>query len=194
MNEQRKGRFMLVMLVLAFALPVLAVVGLHVADWRPGGKSYGDLLQPPRVLDFPALQNARQQPFAAPHWRGKWHLVYVSHSGCEENCRKELHTLRQLHASLAKDIDRVQRVWLIAGTPPQQQVSQIQQQYPDLVVLPQAAALTVQFDLPRVPAESSGRVYLVDPMGHLMMSYPQGADPYGMRKDLMRLITYAWAG
>lgn len=197
MSEQRKGRFLLVMLVLVFALPVLGVVVLHQLDWRPGGKSYGELIQPPRALNFPLLTTAGNKPFAAADWQRKWHMVYITAAACDKNCRDELHTMRQLHASLAKDIDRIERVWLIAGAVPADQLPQLRQlqrEYPDLIVLPDASALTAQFDLPHSPAGSGGRVYLVDPLGHLMMSYPPAADPYGMRKDLMRVLTYSWAG
>ena len=34
----------------------------------------------------------------------------------------------------------------------------------------------------------SGSVFLVDPMGNLMMSYPATADPTDLRKDISRLL------
>ena len=194
MREQRKGRFLLVMLVLVFALPVLGVVVLHKLDWRPGGKSYGDLVQPPRALNFPRLTTAGNKPFAAADWQRKWHMVYITTDACDQLCRDELHRMRQLHASLAKDIDRLERVWLIAGVVPADQLGLVQRDYPDLIVLAGGAAVTTHFDVPQGPADSSGLIYLVDPLGHLMMSYPRGADPYGMRKDLVRVLTYSWAG
>jgi hypothetical protein len=190
MSEQRKGRFMLILLVLVFALPVVAVVLLHMLDWRPAGQSYGELVQPPRTLQFAEMRTAANQPFGQQDWLRKWHLVYITKAECDTQCQKDLHTLRQLHASLAKEIDRVQRVWLISNTTSAAQLDALQRQYPDLVVLPQAAGLAAQFE-----TQSDSRyVYLVDPMGHFMMRYPPDADPYGMRKDLLRLLTYSWAG
>jgi len=121
-------------------------------------------------------------------------MVLVSGKECDKSCRDNLHGMRQLHASLAKEIDRMQRVWLIAGRPSPAEVEALQQEYPDLVILVEAGALTGQFDLPNMTAADSGRIYLVDPLGHLIMSYPQNSNPYGMRKDLMRLLTYSWAG
>lgn len=194
MNPQRKGRLQLVLLILMFALPVAAVVGLHWADWRPTGKSYGELVQPPKQLSFPTLSQAGHQPFEPQAWQGKWHMVYVSSKVCNQACLEQLHTMRQLHASLAKEIDRMQRVWVIAGQPSQDEMAALQKAYPDLIILPQAAALAEQFDLPGKLAAESGRLYLVDPLGHLMMSYPPNTDPYSIRKDLMRLLTYSWAG
>lgn len=192
MNEQRKGRLMLIVLVVLFALPVAAVVLLRAVDWRPSGNSYGELLQPPRPLTFPQLQSAGGQPFGAAEWKRKWHMVYLSGDGCDARCREELHGMRQLHASLAKQIDRIERVWLISGTAPAVELQQIQREYPDLIVLPAAAALSRQFEADDM--DQPGRIYLVDPLGNLMMSYPRGADPYGMRKDLMRVLTYSWTG
>lgn len=193
MNSQRKGRLQLLLLVMVFVLPVLAVVVLHSTDWRPEGKSYGELVQPPRQLTFPSLSTSGHQSFDAASWQGHWHLVYVSAQECGESCAADLHMLRQLHASLGKEIDRLQRIWLISDSLPTD-IANIENQYQDLIILPQSRALIAQFDLPHIPAADSRRIYLVDPLGHLVMSYPPNSNPYGIRKDLMRLLSYSWAG
>ena len=40
----------------------------------------------------------------------------------------------------------------------------------------------------------AGRVYLVDPLGNLMMSYQPEDEPSGMIKDLERLLKYSGLG
>jgi hypothetical protein len=40
----------------------------------------------------------------------------------------------------------------------------------------------------------SGRVYLIDPIGNLVLSYAPDADPTGMRKDLARLLRLSQVG
>jgi hypothetical protein len=194
MNDQRKGRLKLLFLVLIFALPVGIGWMLYATDWHPGGKSHGELVQPPRVLEIPVLQTARHKPFDAQSWGSGWHMVYVSKGACADDCRNVLHKMRQLHVSLAKEIGRMQRVWLVNDLLPPEQLSQLQDQYPDLVILQNASILSAQFDLPGVPGASSGRIYLVDPLGQLMMNYPRDAEPSGIHKDLMRLLTYSWTG
>jgi hypothetical protein len=42
--------------------------------------------------------------------------------------------------------------------------------------------------------EVPGRVYLVDPIGNLVLSYAPDADPSGMRKDLARLLRLSQVG
>lgn len=192
MNRQRKGRWMLLFLLGVFALPVIVGLALYFAGWRPDGTSHGDLLQPPRPLTIQSVQTARGRPFDAGDWRGKWHLVVVASGACDADCRHELGMMRRVHASLGKEIDRLQRVWVMDGEPRPDVLRQMQAQYPDLIILPKAVILARQFDLPGT--RSPGGVYLVDPLGNLFMRYPYGADPYGIRKDLVRLLTYSWTG
>lgn len=176
---------MLLFLLLVFILPVIIGLYMFATHQRLEGRSHGELVQPPRKLAFAVSEG----------WQDKWHLVYVSSGLCDEGCRNALYMMRQVHATLEKNIDRVQRVCLVDGTLVPDVLEKLHQQYPDMPVMNAAADKARQFDLPGgTPSGSSGRVYLVDPLGNLMMSYPRGTDPQGMRKDLKRLLTYSWAG
>jgi hypothetical protein len=180
-KQQRSGRRMLVFLVVLFALPILAVLGMYQLDYRPGGSSHGELISPPKALQLSTLQDVRDKPFGAEQWTKKWNVVYVSDSGCEAECRKQVHLLRQIIVPSAAD---------------PAELAALQTQYPDLIILAgdQAAPLAQQFDLPDQPAGTSGRVYFVDPLGNLIMSYPAGYDPKGLREDMTRLLKYSWVG
>ena len=60
---------------------------------------------------------------------------------------------------------------------------------------PAVAELARQFTLPAgSPLDDPDRIYVVDPLGNLMMSYPAGADPNGIRKDLARLLRVSRIG
>jgi len=43
-----------------------------------------------------------------------------------------------------------------------------------------------------LPLEKGGKVeehiYLIDPMGHLMMRFPKNADPAKVKKDLVKVL------
>ena len=45
-----------------------------------------------------------------------------------------------------------------------------------------------------VSMQGAERIYIVDPLGNLMMYYPPGADPGGMHKDLKKLLKYSKIG
>jgi hypothetical protein len=89
---------------------------------------------------------------------------------------------------------RLQRVLITH----QQDLGDLQKKYPDLIILNQPsadiAALAQQFDMNGVSAYASERVYMVDPLGNLMLSYSNKVKPVEMRKDWARLLKYSWAG
>jgi hypothetical protein len=174
------------------ALPLLIVVAMYRLEWQPGGASHGQLLSPPQPLQLLEMQTLQGKSFGMAQWKDKWSLVYVSRQGCDADCAAQLHDLRQIHASLHKEISRVQRVLLIAAGNKDGNLASVQQQYPDLAILagPGAQQLAGQFG----SAAQTGNVYLVDPLGNVMMRYPQDYQAKGLRKDLMRLLTYSWAG
>jgi hypothetical protein len=193
--QQRKGRRMLLFLLVLFALPIVVVLSMYRFDYRPGGASHGELLTPPKPLRLPATHDLQGASFDAAAWKKKWHLVTIAEAQCAADCRERIHLLRQVHVTLNKEIERVQRI-LIVPQADTAELADLQRQYPDLVILTgsDAAALAKQFDLPAQPATTSGRAYVVDPLGNLIMSYPAGFDPKGLQKDMTRLLKYSWVG
>jgi cytochrome oxidase Cu insertion factor (SCO1/SenC/PrrC family) len=191
--SQRKGRRMLLGLIIFFALPILLVLALHQTGWRPGGTSHGELLTPPQPLQLPALQDLQGRPFLMAQWHSKWSLVYAAGSdGCSAACQQQVHTLRQIHASLNKDIERAQRVLLLPKGADMRNLPQLQQRYPDLIVL--VAQGEMQLAGHAAQPGQVNDVFLVDPMGNLIMRYAPGYAPKGLREDLQRLLKYSWVG
>jgi cytochrome oxidase Cu insertion factor (SCO1/SenC/PrrC family) len=180
------------LLILVFILPFTMAVLLHFFDLKPTGKSYGNLLQPPKSLQIPMLKDLQGEVFKPEQWNKIWNVVTVDATGCAEACAARVHMLKQVHTSINKDIDRVQRVLLVPVDTGLQAYTDIQKKYPDLIILAGADAKMVkfssEFDV------NKGNVFLVDPLGNLMMSYPDKFDPKGLRSDLTRLLKNSWAG
>jgi hypothetical protein len=193
-QDQSKPRSMktFYLLILVFILPFTMAVLLHFIDLKPTGKSYGNLLQPPKSLQIPMLKDLQGKAFKPEQWNKIWNVVTVDATGCDEACAARVHMLKQVHTSINKDIDRVQRVLLVPADTGLQAYSDIQKKYPDLIILAGVDAEMVKFS-----AEfdaNKGNVFLVDPLGNLMMSYPDKFDPKGLRSDLTRLLKNSWAG
>ena len=64
--------------------------------------------------------------------RGKWSMVYVGDGLCDDRCRKALYLTRQSRIALNKDMDRVQRVFLVTGRCCDRGF--LAQEHPDLIV------------------------------------------------------------
>ena len=175
----KRGRVKLTLLGLFFAAP-FALAWLAVQfDWAPGIPSnYGEFITPPRPLGGAALERLR----------GKWVLVTLDAAACDTYCEKKLFFMRQLRRAQGKDQERVERLWLLtdSGRPGAALGAAIAGTH----VAP-AAALAARF--PAAGAVSD-HIYVVDPLGNLMMRYPREPDPSRMLKDLQRLLRVAGIG
>ena len=191
---QRKGRKVFLLMLVFFIVPIIVVILMYKLNWKPSGTSLGELVNPPRLLTPPSeLKSNDGSLLPAQLWKDKWSVVYIA-GECEKNCLNKLHDMRQLHVSLYKDSDRAQRV-LITTT---QDVTYIKHDYPDLIVINQPVSNVTkffeQFQINGEDFSTSNRLYLVDPLGHLMMSYQPKVPLADVRKDVTRLLRYSWAG
>jgi len=91
-------------------------------------------------------------------------------------------------------MNRVQRILITH----QQDVADIQKRYPDLLILNQPSAdvdfFAKQFNQSSQNALELHNVYLVDPLGNWMMEYSEEVSARDLRKDIVQLLRYSWAG
>ena len=194
LDQQRRGRLMLLCMLIFFITPIIVVIAMYKLDWRPKGESIGELVTPAKLLTMNNALITSDGTVAQPDlWKEKWSMVYVAAS-CETACKDKLHIMRQLHTSLYKEIPRMQRVLITTSI----EVDELKQNYPEMVILNRPTAgiteLSDQFNISGESSISSDRIYLVDPLGHLMMSYTPATAPALIRKDITRLMKYSWAG
>ena len=125
---------------------------------------------------------------AADYFKGEWVLLFRHAGDCGDACHQALYVLRQVRLAQGKNIDRVKRLLLLEGAAMPAWAGEVAQHYPGLDIAraagPEASAA--------IPA--AGRIYLVDPLGNLMMEYAPDADPRGMIKDLERLLRISYVG
>jgi cytochrome oxidase Cu insertion factor (SCO1/SenC/PrrC family) len=190
--RKKSGRKILLILGVIFVLPFTVAATLHLLNLKPTGHSYGNLVQPPKPLNFTKLQDAQGREIKPEQWLKKWSVVTLDSTDCAESCQADMHLLKQINTSLNKDAHRLQRVIIMPTEQNVDKISQLQNKYPDLVILAgtnaEVVKLSNQFNV------AGGHFYLIDPLGNLMMSYPKNAEPKGMRSDLIRLLKNSWAG
>ncbi|MGZ8271367.1 MAG: SCO family protein [Methylophilus sp.] len=192
-KQQRKGRIIFLMIAIFFVVPIFVVILMFKFNWKPTGQSAGELLRPARLLITPATLKDNHNHAQTSFWGDKWSMVFVANQ-CEKVCSERLHDMRQIHVSTYKEIFRVQRVLITQ----QQDVTDIQKLYPDMMIINQSVHdienLATQFNIRGENALYANRVYFVDPLGHIMMSYTPNIKAAYVRKDLMRLLKFSWAG
>jgi len=182
-ENARSGRTSLWLIGALCAAPVVASYFAFYFAPPARHTNYGELM-PTRPLPEARLQLADGTAFQFSRLKGKWVLLMVDVGGCDEFCQRKLFTLRQLRLAQGKDMERIERAWLISddAVPPAAAVSAYQGTW-----LVRAAGSEL---LKQLPAGSSpaDHIYIVDPLGNLVLRYPRDADPNKIIGDLTRLL------
>jgi cytochrome oxidase Cu insertion factor (SCO1/SenC/PrrC family) len=194
------GRRKLLLLAALFVLPMLVAYALYYSGWRPEAvHPHGELVQPARPVADAALVLLDGKPMRFSELRGKWTLVTFSAAECLSSCERNLVKMRQVIAAQGKESERVQSMLIVKDARTRDWLNYAIKDYPGMRIVTgpaeAVAALALEFTLPvGNPLDNLNRVYLVDPLGNLMMSYPADADPTGMRKDLAKLLRVSQIG
>jgi hypothetical protein len=111
-------------------------------------------------------------------------LVTFDAGACDAYCERKLYVMRQVRRAQGKDMDRIERLWVLtdAGKP-----------RADVLAASEGTRVSSNgnYGFPGNPAD---HIYLVDPLGNLMMRFPRDPDPSRMIKDLQRLMKYSRFG
>jgi hypothetical protein len=197
--HDRRQRRLLIVLALMFFAPLGLAFYLYYGHgtWHPGGHvNAGDLIQPAQPLPSLSLPLWDSGTTAPNFLKRKWTFLYVAAGPCAESCRTRLYDTRQVRLALDRDMDRVQRVFV--ADPDCCDARWLHEQHPDLITIQAGAAVTPLLAL--LPGREGAsfaaapRVYLVDPLGNLMMSYAADAKAKGMLEDMKRLLRLSSIG
>jgi len=184
-----RSRIVLWLIVAVAAAPVAASYLVYYF-WPPERTvNYGELIAP-RPLPDPPLTLADGAPFRLSRLRGKWVLVAVDSGGCGAECEKKLVYMRQLRLTQGKDMERIERAWLVSDdvAPSRAAMALSEGAW---IVRTAGTSLLKDFPAPRAPSD---HIYVIDPLGNLMMRFPRDPDTDRMIKDLSRLLKASQIG
>jgi len=181
-NNQTRGRLTLLAIAALFALPILAAMYFYFADdgWRPGSRTqHGDLIAPP--LSLPDEPLARSED--APRFRDVWSLVVLTETQCDATCIDALVKIRQVRLWLGPKISRMQTVFLPADSAVLTEA--VRAEHPKLIIAEPSLSQNSRNVIGRY---NNGQIFMVDPLGNVMMSYKPGVDMGDIRKDIGHLL------
>jgi hypothetical protein len=177
-------------LIVALAAAPVAGSYLYFHLWQPGRTvNYGELIGPVALPDA-QLALADGTPFRFSRLRGKWVIAMADSGRCDAYCEKKLIYMRQLRLTQGKHMERVERAWLVTdGVSPR---AGLLEPYEGTWVLRAGGSAVLELLSARgAPADY---IYVIDPLGNLMMRFPRDPDPKGMVRDLTRLLKVSRVG
>jgi hypothetical protein len=204
-HDRRQRRILIGVALMFFAPLGLSFYLYYGKDWRPGGRvNAGELIEPPRPLPSLALPLlglgadaglAADAGETAPQFlKGKWTFLYVQHGRCDDECRRHLYDTRQVRLALDREMNRVQRVFI--GDSDCCDLQDLKASHPDLMAVRASSKDVPLLNLLpiRTGAVNSHRIYLIDPLGNVMMFYAPDVRSKGMLEDMKRLLRLSSIG
>jgi len=176
------SRRTLLLLIALFVLPLAASFVLYYGmGWRPAGNSnHGELLQP-----------IKQLPQFTGKLHGQWILAYAGDGACNEDCRQSLVFARQTRLSLGQDARRVGRA-LFATDHCCDRVY-LDAEHSGIEVFDLNAAQRAEL-LGVLPADLSHSLFVIDPLGNIVMRYDVRESPRGLLDDMKKLLKLSSIG
>lgn len=192
-KARRTGRWKLFAVLLVCAAPMILSYLTYYVIKPTGRTNYGTLIDP-RSRPIPAMDSTTLdgRPEKLAQYAGKWIMLKVGGGECLEACQKQLFAMRQWRTMQGKNMDRVERVWLVTDAQPLDTMTI--RQYDGMHLL-RAPKDVVDKWLPADKGtQPSEHIYLIDPLGNLMMRFPVNPDPGKVHKDIAKLLKASAVG
>ena len=192
-DSRARGRRTLLIVAALFLVPLAVAFALYYGKlWHPANSSSkGELINPARPLVVTGLRHPDGTPVSAEVLSGKWTLIYIGDGRCDEACRNALVFGRQSRLALNNEMTRVQRVLLATANCCDNEYFAREQE--GLIALdassPEAAALLAQF-----PEAREHSLFIVDPLGNLMMRHDASHTTKDLLSDLKKLLKLSHIG
>ena len=193
MDSNKKNKLLIISLIVAFLSPLVFSWWLlnytNVVTDR-SKSNHGDLITPPRQIENLDLID----PLSADkkyQLHGKWSMVYVAEY-CDQICIDNLYRMRQIHIAMDKHSLRVQRVLFLKSDSYQDLIDTFKDYSGQRLIKTESLDINNLLDQFRLTEADdpikAHRLYIIDPLGNLMMSYEPKVDPGGIMKDLKKLL------
>ncbi len=129
-----------------------------------------------------------------------WQLLYFGSESCDAICQQRLFFLRQLHVRLSGDATRVKRAYVLTGNGDEQADAEtlgfLKDQQADMRILHGKLA-TVAKVLQRSATSdpiSGHYIYLMDPLGNIMLYFTPAEEAEEILKDVKKLLDASSVG
>ncbi len=200
-KELLLAKVKLLALIGVFGLPLLAAMlaSHYCQDESCFSTQQGDLVYPSYPVPAFQLRSPEGQSLRRADIRGAWTLAYLSTSGCPDICQQQIYAMRQLKLMVGKEGGRVQRLFVYGGLLPEE-VTSVHKSFPAMKMgTADAQALGDLAQAFQHPGASTGhdtpdRIYLLNPLAEIMLSYSLDTNPRTIYKDLKKLLKYSKLG
>jgi cytochrome oxidase Cu insertion factor (SCO1/SenC/PrrC family) len=209
-------RIALLIITAMFLLPLILAWLMYSGsvDYKPSStRNLGTLIEPPVAIDWRTTIAADSpEPSDAANGAGPdsllehWVVLYPVPVTCDADCRQQVTALRQIHLATGRHQSRLHLALLLDEFSKEETAELLKSIYKKFTLLRDPENIlrgelaSVQPSIEGLSATGNGTpeqelaadgIYLIDPLGNIMMFYAADADPNHIRQDLKRLLTWS---
>jgi hypothetical protein len=170
--QQKRGRWKLLLVLAVCAAPMIfSYFTYYVIKPQGGATNFGTLIDP-RAHPIPALQASTldAQPASLDAFKGKWVMLKTGPAACDKTCMEQMFAMRQVRSMTGKEMERIERVWLITDAQPLD--TMLIRELDGMRMLRAPEAVVAGWLPVEAGARRDNALFLIDPLGHLMMRFP----------------------
>lgn len=183
--------------VLAFIAPVvLAYIMFFFIDVK-SFVNHGEILNPIVHISSFGLKNENDEIIPKKELTYKWRLISFVSNHCDQQCEARLYDIRQLHTSLGKDRHRLSRMFVHLKPADELFSKLIAETYLDVIHVNGNENLIINALGDNIRSDVSitdNEVYIMDPMGNVMMRFTQDQPTKDFQHDLKKLLKASQIG
>ena len=198
MTTAPRGRAQLLLIAAVFLVPLAAAAWLYYGGQglQPEGRTNAGRLLQPIINVNDELAALEQTPgtlvdLTDSASEGNWVLVYRNPGACAEDCEDALYRMRQSRLMLGRDMTRLVRVFLHGDIAPDK--VRLETEHEGLVTISNRG-LDGVLDRKRPADLAPGGLYLIDPLGNLVMYFTAELTPEAMVEDIEHLLDLSRIG
>ena len=184
-NGQRELLAIVGIAFLPFLMAIVLFIGFPSDEIPDEPVNEGSLTTPP--IQLAALNTAGLEA------DGKWWLIHAVEDKCNEECRNVLFLTRQSRKALGKNAARVRRIAVSGNELSASFLQLIESEHKSLSLVVNKQVIDA-FATSIEPEEIGNYVFLVDPLGNVMMYYTPAKIGKPLLKDLRHLLRISRIG
>ena len=181
-------------LIALSVLPFIAAYAYYnLGDFKTFTNN-GDLINPVVDIQSLKLMDDAGNKIEREIFTKKWRMMLIVSNRCNEECKSSLYNMRQLNIALGKNYDRFRHMLIHTEKMNIELAELIHTEYKDAL-----HAYSSEDILTNALKESntnifSNSIYIMDPIGNIMMLFKPGMDPKVILRDLNRLLKISQIG
>jgi len=191
-SDRKRSLTPLWIMIAIFAAPVIAAWFFYLnPQYLPAGRTnHGEFVHPVLPLaETLTLATATGEAFDPGVLAGKWTLVYLAGGVCDDACLDRLIAMRQIRSGLGESQLSIERLLILTDPTATALASDLEAKLPGMrVAMAAHPGVEALVDALGGGTAALDRIYILDPMGNLMMRYAPSAPAEDTLADMERLL------